>query len=94
MQCAVNRIYALNKPKNLKEAALILSSGSDNVFGGAIYEYQNSFLDDLKRQDMGIFTAFDRQNKSEEKLRERREFGRSLHLWAKTASRSGLGGTP
>lgn len=79
LQCAVNRIYALDKPKNLKKAALILSSGSDNVYGGAIYEYQNSFLDYLKLQDMGIYTAFDKQNKSEEKLRELRAFGRSLN---------------
>lgn len=78
LQCAINRIYALDKPKNLKKAALILSSGSDNVYGGAIYEYQNSFLDYLKLEDMGIFTAFDKQNKSEEKLNELREFGRNL----------------
>ena len=44
LQCAINRIYALDKPKRLKKAALILSSGSDHVYGGAIYEYQNSFL--------------------------------------------------
>ena len=78
LQCAINRIYALDKPKNLKKAALILSSGSDDVYGGAIYEYQNSFLDYLKLEDMGIFTAFKDQNKSEEKLSELREFGRSL----------------
>ena len=78
LQCVINRIYALDKPKNLKKAALILSSGSDNVYGGAIYEYQNSFLDYLKLEDMGIFTAFDKQKKSEDKLRELREFGASL----------------
>lgn len=78
LQCAINRIYALDKPKNLKKAALILSSGSDNVYGGVIYEYQNSFLDYLKLEDMGIFTAFDKQNQSEEKLEELRQFGRSL----------------
>ena len=78
LQCAVNRIYALDKPKNLKKAALILSSGDDNVYDGAIYEYQNSFLNYLKLENMGIFTAFDKQNKSEEKLNELREFGRSL----------------
>ncbi len=78
LQCVINRIYALDKPKHLKKAALILSSGSDNVYGGAIYEYKNSFLDYLKLEDMGIFTAFDKQNKSEEKLMELREFGRSL----------------
>ena len=78
LQCAINRIYALDKPKKLKKAALILSSGSDDVYGGAIYEYKNSFLDYLKLEDMGIFTAFGKQNKSEEKMDELREFGRHL----------------
>ena len=78
LQCAINRIYALDKPKNLKKAALILSSGDDNAYDGAIYEYQNSFLNYLKLENMGIFTAFDKQNKSEEKLTELREFGKSL----------------
>lgn len=78
LQCAINRIYALDKPRKLKKAALFLSSGSDDVFGGAVYEYQNSFLDYLKLEDMGIFTAFDKQNKSEEKRNELKEFGRNL----------------
>lgn len=78
LQCAVNRIYALDKPKNLKKAALILSSGSDHVYCGAIYEYQNSFLNYLELEDMGIYSAFGKQNKSEENLDELREFGRSL----------------
>ena len=78
LQCAINRIYALDKPKHLKKAALILSSESDKVYEGAIYEYQNSFLDYLKLEDMGIFTAFDKQNKSKEKLNELRQFGKTL----------------
>lgn len=78
LQCAVNRIYALDRPKHLKKAALILSSGSDNVYDGAVYEYQNSFLDYLELEDMGIFTAFDKQNKSVEKLEELTQFGKSL----------------
>ena len=78
LQCAINRIYAIDKPKNLKKAALLLSSGSDHVYGGAIYEYQNSFLDYLKLEDMGIFTAYDKQNKSQETLNTIRSFGRSL----------------
>ena len=78
LQCAINRIYALDKPKKLKKAALILSSGDDNVYDGAIYEYQNSFLNYLKLENMGVFTAHGKQNKSEEKLGELREFGRSL----------------
>ncbi len=78
LQCAINRIYALDKPKNLKKAALILSSGSDEVYGGAIYEYQNSFLDYLKLEDMGIVTAFGDQNKSPEKEQEVYQLGKSL----------------
>ena len=78
LQCAINRIYALDKPKNLKKAALILSSGSDEVYGGAIYEYQNSFLDYLKLEDMGIVTAFGDQNKSPEKEQEMYQLGNSL----------------
>ena len=78
LQCAINRIYALDKPKHLKKAALILSSGSDHVYSGAIYEYQNSFLNYLKLEDMGIFTAYGKQNKSDEKLKELRMFGESL----------------
>lgn len=78
LQCAINRIYALDKPKNLKKAALIMSSGSNHVYCGAIYEYQNSFLNYLKLEDMGIFSAYDKENKSEEKLNELREFGKSL----------------
>jgi multimeric flavodoxin WrbA len=79
LQCAINRIYALDKPKNLRKAALILSSGDDNVYDGAVYEYQNSFLGYLRLEDMGVFTAFDTQNKSEETLSKLTEFGRNLN---------------
>ena len=78
LQCAINRIYALDKPKKLKKAALMLSSGSDNVYGGAIYEYENSFLQYLKLEDMGIYTAFGSQNKSPELLGRLEAFGRNL----------------
>lgn len=78
LQCAINRIYALDKHKNLKKAALILSSGSNHVYCGAFYEYQSSFLNYLHLEDMGIFTAYGKENKSEEKLAELREAGRKL----------------
>lgn len=78
LQCAINRIYALDKPKYLKKAALILSSGSDHVYGGAIYEYQNSFLNYLHLEDMGIFTAYGKENRAPEKLEELYRFGKSL----------------
>lgn len=80
LQCAINRIYALDKPKHLKKAALILSSGSEDVYGGAIYEYQNSFLDYLKLEDMGIFTASEEQKNFAEKAEELYHFGKSIPL--------------
>lgn len=78
LQCAINRIYALDKPGKLKKAALIMSSGSNHVYCGAIYEYQNSFLNYLGLEDMGIFSAFGQENKSETKLEELRQFGLQL----------------
>lgn len=55
-----------------------MSSGSNHVYCGAIYEYQNSFLNYLKLEDMGIFSAFGRENKSQAKLDELRKFGLQL----------------
>ena len=78
LQCAVSRIYALDRPKKLKRAALLLNSGSDHVYSGAIFEYQNSFLNYLHLEDMGIYSAYDKENKSPEKLEELRQLGRSL----------------
>lgn len=78
LQCAVNRIYALDKPKRLKKAALILSSGSGDVYGGAVYEYQNSFLDYLKLEDMGVFTASEEQKNFAEKAKALYQFGKNL----------------
>lgn len=77
LQCAINRIYALDKPKNLKKAALILSLGSDDVYDGAIYEYRKSFLEYLDLEDRGIITSFKEQNGSEEKWQEAYETGRN-----------------
>lgn len=78
LQWAINRIYALEKPKSLKKAALLLSSSSNHVYCGAFYEYQRSFLNYLHLEDMGIFTAYGKENKSEEKLAELRKAGREL----------------
>lgn len=78
LQNAISRLYALGKPANVKKCALILSSGSNGVYEGAIYSYTNSFPKYLGMEDMGIFTAYGSQNKSEAKLQELKEFGQSL----------------
>ena len=76
--CAMNRIYALDKPQKLKKAALIMSSGSDHVYSGAIFTYQNSFLNYLHLEDMGIFSVYGEDNDMKSKLNELRDFGQSL----------------
>ena len=68
LQCAINRIYAPGYPKKLKKAALLLSSGDHGVYDGAIFAYQNSFIEYLHLEDMGIFTAAGGENQSEELL--------------------------
>ena len=78
LQCAINRIYALDKPKKLRKAALILSSGSDLVYSGAIFEYQNSFLQYLHLADCGMFAAHGEENQSPELLERLRAAGRNL----------------
>lgn len=78
LQCAISRFYAIGKPEKLRKTALILSSGSDDVYEGAVYAYKKSFPEYLEVEDMGIFTAFGAQNKSPEKITELRDFGRSL----------------
>ena len=78
MQCAINRIYALDRPKRLSRAALILSSGSEDVYAGAIYEYRSSFLEYLGLEDMGVFTASEDAGNLEAVLGRLHEFGSGL----------------
>lgn len=78
LQCAINRMYATGIPKNLKKSMLILSSGSDDVYNAAIYQYKKTCVDYMKLEDMGVFKAFGTQNKSEAVLSQLRNFGKSL----------------
>jgi multimeric flavodoxin WrbA len=64
LQCAINRTYAVEDPKWPRKTMLFLSSGSSDVFDGAIYEYRKSFREYLGLEDMGIFTAYGAENKS------------------------------
>lgn len=75
---AINRTYALGIPKKLKKSMMILSSGSDDVYEAAIYQYQKTYTEYMKLEDLGIFTAYGEKNKEPETLNELREFGKSL----------------
>lgn len=78
LQCAVTRTYNIGIPKNLKKAALILSSGADDVYDGAVYAYNYGFIEYMNLQNLGVYTAYGSQNKSKEKIEELYQFGKSL----------------
>ena len=78
LKCAIDRIYAPGYPRRLRQAALLLSSGSEGVYGGARYTYQHSFLGWLHLEDMGVFEAAGDENKSPELLERLRAAGRAL----------------
>ncbi len=78
MQCTLNRIYALDKPANLKKTALFLSAGDENAFEGAIFAYKGNFPGYLKTEDMGIYTTHGKENPSEALLNSIRQMASSL----------------
>lgn len=78
LQCAIHRTYAIGKPRNLKQTMLILSSGSDDVYDGAVYEYRKTFQEYMNLRDIGIFTAYGAKNKSEELLARLAEVGAGI----------------
>ena len=81
LKCVIDRFYSAaypTKPPHLKKAAMILSSGDDDMYDGALFSFQGDFLDYLGLENMGVFTALGAENGSSEKLAELRAFGESL----------------
>lgn len=81
LKCTVDRFYAAaypKKPRLLKKAAMILSSGDPDMYDGAMFSYEGDFLGYLGLENMGVFTACGSENGSLEKRNELREFGASL----------------
>ena len=81
LKCVIDRFYSAaypTKPPHLKKAAMILSSGDDDMYDGALFSFRGDFLDYLGLENMGVFTAHGAENGSSEKLAELRAFGESL----------------
>lgn len=76
MQSAITRFYAPGKP-NAKKYALILSSGSENVVNGIIYQY-TSMVNYFGGENLGIKKFFGADQKNEKILDEMREFGKNI----------------
>lgn len=81
LKCTIDRFYSVaypEKPPLLKKVAMILSSGDDAMYDGALFSFKGDFLDYLGLEDMGVFTSYGEQNGSTEKLMELKNFGLSL----------------
>ncbi len=76
MEAAIQRVYCIGKPA-AKKAALLLSSGSDGVYDGAIAQFK-SYMAYADIEVAGIITANGEENKSEEKLNEVKSFAQKL----------------
>lgn len=50
LKCTLDRFYSAaypSKPRNLKKAAMILSSGDPEMYDGALFSYKGDFLEYL-----------------------------------------------
>ena len=81
LKCTIDRFYSAaypKKPRNLKKAAMILSSGDPKMYDGEMFSYKGDFLEYLGLENMGVFTAYGAENGSASKLKELEDFGRRL----------------
>ena len=77
MQSTITRLYSIGKPQKATRYAMILSSGSSGVYDAIISQY-NSVISYFGAKNAGIVTAYGHQNKSQEKLDEAFNLGKSL----------------
>lgn len=78
MQSTITRLYAIGKPPKATKYAMILSSGSSGVYDALVSQF-NDIVDYFGATNLKVITAFGNQNKSQAKLEEVYNFGKSLH---------------
>ncbi|MBP5274991.1 MAG: flavodoxin family protein [Abditibacteriota bacterium] len=77
LQAAVQRFYALMRPEKVRRMALLLSSASDGVYSASVCQFKD-MLGFMGIGNSGIITAWGEENKSEKKLKEIKEFARTI----------------
>ena len=77
MTAAMQRVFCIGKPAKAVKAALLLSSGSPNVYDGAMATYKG-ICAYTGIENTGIITAAGEENRSEAKLGEIRAFAKGL----------------
>ncbi len=77
LQAVIQRFYATNKYLNIKKSAMILSSGSPNVYAGSVGEFEglNGYMG---WKSVGIVTAHGDENGTPEKLAACRELAKQF----------------
>ncbi len=76
LQSVISRFYAVMAPA-AKKFALLLTSGSPNVYGAIEAQY-HGILNFIQAQDLGVFEYNGKQVGTDEALAEVRSFGESL----------------
>ena len=77
LEAAIQRMHAKGIPDNVRESAMIPTSGSPGVYDAAKAQYKAIF-DYLGTRDRGIFTACGSESRFERKQKELEDFGRAL----------------
>ena len=77
IEAAIQRVYCIGKPQKVKKMALLLSSGSPDVYDSAVAQIKG-YCAYTKIELAGVITANGEENKSEAKMNEIREFAKAL----------------
>lgn len=77
MEAAIQRVYCIGKPAKAKKAVLLLSSGSPDVYDGAVSQFKG-YMAYAQIENAGIVTAAGDEYKSEEKKAEIKALAVSL----------------
>ena len=78
LQAALHRTYAVGIPPRVRQTALLLSSGSPDVYDAAIGQYRSAVVEYFGVRDLGVMTVNERENPVERNLDALRAFGRSV----------------
>jgi multimeric flavodoxin WrbA len=77
IEAAIQRVYCIGKPASAKKVALLLSSGSPNVYDAAITQFKG-FCAYTGIELSGVITANGAENKSAAKMDEIKAFAKAL----------------
>lgn len=78
LQAALHRTYAVGIPKNVRQTALLLSSGAPGVYEPAIGQYRKAIVEYFSVKDAGVMVCDEMGNRVEDNLRALYDFGAKI----------------